>query len=64
MPLQYYLHHGYKVTVTFRMFYSGNVNDDIAFAYENDAYAYNGCGATLRGQFWYFGGMHNTLRQV
>ena len=44
----------------------GNVNDDLVFDYENDAYAYNGCGATLMGQFWYFGGTEplKTMRQV
>ena len=33
----------------------GNVNDDLNFEYEDSTLAYCGCGATLKGEFWYFG---------
>ena len=45
----------------------GKVNDDIDFTYGEETATYYGCGATLRGEFWYFGGYIgpvNTLRQV
>ena len=45
----------------------GKVNDDIDFTYGEETSTYYGCGATLRGEFWYFGGYNgrvNTLRQV
>ena len=45
----------------------GKVNDDIDFTYGEETATYYGCGATLRGEFWYFGGYNgpvNTLRQV
>lgn len=32
------------------------MNDDIDFAYGEKTATYYGCGATLRGEFWYFGG--------
>ena len=44
--------------------YSGTVNDDIDFEYGEGTKAAYGCGATLFGQFWYFGGSGETLRQV
>ena len=34
----------------------GKVNDDIEFTYGEETATYYGCGATLRGEFWYFGG--------
>ena len=33
----------------------GNVNDDLNFEYGRGASAKYGCGATLFGEFWYFG---------
>ena len=39
---------------------SGAVNDDIDFSYESGIQ--EGCGVTLRDQFWYFGGVNE--RQV
>ena len=35
---------------------SGDVNDDLNFEFGDGAVAHNGCGATLFGEFWYFGG--------
>ena len=42
----------------------GTVNDDIDFEYGEETDAFYGCGTTLFGQFWYFGGSESTLRQV
>ena len=36
--------------------YSGYYNDDLNFEYGAGVSIYSGCGATLMGQFWYFGG--------
>ena len=33
----------------------GNINENLAFGYGDGATAYHGCGATLNGEFWYFG---------
>ena len=38
------------------MFVSGNVNDDFNFEFGAGTTAAYGCGATLKGEFWYFGG--------
>ena len=41
------------------------MNDDIEFEYGDGTLAYGGCGATLFGQFWYFGGSASSYyRQV
>ena len=34
----------------------GNMNENLAFEYGDGTRAYAGCGATLNGEFWYFGG--------
>ena len=41
----------------------GTVNDDLDFEYGEDTETRRGCGATLFGQFWYFGG-YQYKRQV
>ena len=41
----------------------GNVDNDLRFEYGEEANAHNGCGATLMGEMWYFGGSSNK-RQV
>ena len=41
----------------------GTVNDEIDFQYGEGTYARDGCGATLFGQFWYFGGSLSYKRQ-
>ena len=33
----------------------GNINENLAFEYGDEATAKFGCGATLNGEFWYFG---------
>ena len=43
---------------------SGAVNDDIDFSYGSELLLQNGCGVTLQGQFWYFGGLNEYKRQV
>ena len=43
--------------------YSGVINDNIDFEYESGTEAYYGCGVTLKGQFWYLGGI-SYKRQV
>ena len=52
----------------YRIIYKkGNINDDIDFTYGEGTAAYYGCGASLMGEFWYFGGYQgpvNTLRQA
>ena len=39
------------------------MDDDLSFEYGEGTDAYCGCGATLMGEMWYFGGRSNT-RQV
>ena len=34
----------------------GNINENLAFEYRDGTTAIYGCGATLNGEFWYFGG--------
>ena len=34
----------------------GDYDDDLNFEISDGAVAHNGCGATLFGEFWYFGG--------
>ena len=34
----------------------GNINPNLAFVYGDKVMASYGCGATLNGEFWYFGG--------
>ena len=34
----------------------GDVRNDIMFTYGENTVVHNGCGATLFGEFWYFGG--------
>ena len=37
-------------------FFVGNINENLAFEYGDGVTADFGCGATLNGEFWYFGG--------
>ena len=41
--------------VNYVIFILGNVNEDLKFEYGEGATALYGCGATLFGEFWYFG---------
>ena len=44
---------------------NGFVNDNLNFQFGDDTSTYYGCGATLKGEFWFFGGNHGTyIRQV
>ena len=45
-------------------FGSGAINDDIDFSYKSELYFFQGCGVTLRDQFWYLGGYNQFKRQV
>ena len=40
----------------FELIFLGNINENFAFEYEDGTTAMEGCGATLNGEFWYFGG--------
>ena len=42
---------------------SGVVTKDLDFDYGSETEAYYGCGISIKGQFWYFGG-HSNERQV
>ena len=42
----------------FYIFYSGNVDDDLSFEYGVGTDVNGGCGATLMGEMWYFGGYY------
>ena len=44
--------------------YSGLVDDNLDFEYGNDVSLWGGCGITLSGQMWYFGGWDDYARQV
>ena len=48
----------------FYFWYSGNVEDDLIFEYGEGADAFYGCGATLMGEMFYFGGSGSQKRQV
>ena len=45
-------------------YFLGNVNDDVGFYYEEGTTVEFGCGATLMGEFYYFGGYEAHKRQV
>ena len=44
--------------------FSGLVEDNLEFDYGNGVTLRYGCGITLRGQMWYFGGSNAYIRQV
>ena len=41
----------------------GNINENLAFEIGDGTTAERGCGATLNGEFWYFGGV-NSYKKV
>ena len=43
--------------------FSGNINEDLTFEYGENTQAHYGCAATLKNEFWYFGG-YSYKRQV
>lgn len=44
--------------------FSGNVNDDLRFEYEDGTDVYQSCAVTFLGEFWIFGGESGKKRQV
>ena len=52
------------MTGNFQKLHLGNVNDDLGFEYEEETSVRYGCSAILHDEFWYFGGLDTTLRQV
>ena len=44
-------------------FFTGNINEDLTFEYGTNTQAYMGCAATIKNEFWYFGG-NSYKRQV
>lgn len=51
----------YQINLNFWI--KGNVDDDLIFEYGEGVEAFEGCGATLMGEMWYFGGDYQS-RQV
>ena len=37
------------------------MDDDLIFEYEEDTSVYGGCGTTLMGEMWYFGGFPESM---
>ena len=50
--------------VTIFQNYSGLVDGNLNFDYGDGVSLVSGCGLTLRGQMWYFGGKQAYTRQV
>ena len=46
------------------IFFTENKNEDLTFEYGPGTEARNGCGATIKNEFWYFGGSSRYNRQV
>ena len=45
--------------------FNGNENKQLNFDYDDGVTVYGGCGASLHGVFWYFGGRYSSdKRQV
>ena len=42
----------------------GNVNTDLSFQFEKDAYAYGGCGLLFKGNFYIYGDSIGDRRQI
>ena len=56
--------HGAILIVPIFQNYSGLVDGNLEFDYGTDVSLIYGCGLTLRGQMWYFGGGTGYERQV
>ena len=41
----------------------GNFDNNLNFDFEDETYVHYGCGATLLGEMWYFGGLCNAHNQ-
>jgi len=44
--------------------FSGNINEALVFEYGDETVANQGCAATLKNEFWYFGGASDNMRKV
>ena len=53
-----------KFLIFFLKFILGNIQNVSEFRYGNDASAVHGCGVTLRGEFYYFGGLGPDSKQI
>ena len=53
-----------SLTWHLNLFLSGNMNEDLTFEYGADMQVSWGCAATLKNEFWYFGGCCSNKRQV
>ena len=45
-------------------FFTGNINEDLTFEYGTNTEVVYGCAATIKNEFWYFGGTSSYKRQV
>ena len=52
-----------KYIKPFYILYPGNVDDDLRFEYDINTDAHGGCGATLMGEMWYFGGFKSAQKR-
>ena len=43
---------------------NGNVNMNLTFEIENDAYVYNSCGVQFKGNFFIYGSLEGDRRQI
>ena len=46
----------YHILIRQFKFILGNINEDLAFEYGDRTSVTRGCAATLKNEFWYFGG--------
>ena len=46
------------------LLHSGNINEGLAFEFGIDTQVQYGCAATMKNEFWYFGGYSSYNRQV
>ena len=57
------IHHLSRYQALEFTYFKGTVNDDINFEYTNGADVNVGCGAILKGEYWYFGGVVSANRR-
>ena len=48
-----------NIRIYFFIGFIGTLNENFEIRFDKKTAAYGGCGATLMGQFWYFGGRYN-----
>ena len=44
-------------------FFTGNINEDLTFEYGTNTEAHYGCAATIKNEFWYFGGNGSSYKR-